>query len=158
MDLWSAIVAFSLGLGLSAACGFRVFIPLLAMGVGARAGLIELGESWAWMSETWVIAAFAAATLLPKCCTEYGVTFPRHSSNLRVTFASTFSNSLVLRGKRLGKPAFRNTRSRTRSIFARTTVAGFFFRLDFFFSQRSHVSSESVSLPSSRLCAARVAW
>ena len=63
MDLWSAIVAFSLGLGLSAACGFRVFIPLLAMGVGARAGLIELGESWAWMSETWVIAAFAAAPL-----------------------------------------------------------------------------------------------
>ena len=63
MDLWSAVVAFSLGLGLSAACGFRVFIPLLAMGVGARAGLIELGESWAWMSEIWVIAAFAAATL-----------------------------------------------------------------------------------------------
>ncbi len=34
------------------------------MGVGARAGLIELGESWAWMSETWVIAAFGAATLI----------------------------------------------------------------------------------------------
>ena len=63
MDLWNTVVALSLGLGLSAACGFRVFIPLLAMGVGARAGLIELGESWAWMSETWVIVAFAAATL-----------------------------------------------------------------------------------------------
>ncbi len=64
MDLWSTVVALSLGLGLSAACGFRVFIPLLAMGVGARAGLIELGESWVWMSETWVIAAFGAATLI----------------------------------------------------------------------------------------------
>jgi len=64
MDLWSVIVAFSLGLGLSAACGFRVFIPLLAMGIGARAGLLELGDSWAWMSETWVIAAFGAATLI----------------------------------------------------------------------------------------------
>jgi len=64
MDLWSAVVALSVGLGLSAACGFRVFIPLLAMGVGARAGLIELGESWGWMSETWVIAAFGAATLI----------------------------------------------------------------------------------------------
>ena len=64
MDLWSAVVALSVGLGLSAACGFRVFIPLLAMGVGARAGLIELGESWVWMSETWVIAAFGAATLI----------------------------------------------------------------------------------------------
>jgi hypothetical protein len=64
MDLWSTVVALSVGLGLSAACGFRVFIPLLAMGVGARAGLIELGESWVWMSETWVIAAFGAATLI----------------------------------------------------------------------------------------------
>ena len=63
MDLLSTVVALGLGLGLSAACGFRVFIPLLAMGVGARAGLIELGESWIWMSETWVIVAFAAATL-----------------------------------------------------------------------------------------------
>ena len=63
MDLWNTAIALSLGLGLSAACGFRVFIPLLVMGIGARAGLIELGESWTWMSETWVIAAFATATL-----------------------------------------------------------------------------------------------
>ncbi len=64
MDIWSSIVALSLGLGLSAACGFRVFIPPLAMGVGARAGLIDLGESWSWMGETWVMAIFAVATLL----------------------------------------------------------------------------------------------
>ncbi len=64
MDIWSSIVALSLGLGLSAACGFRVFIPPLAMGIGARAGLIDLGESWSWMGETWVMAIFAVATLL----------------------------------------------------------------------------------------------
>jgi hypothetical protein len=64
MDLWSGIIALSLGLGLSAACGFRVFIPPLAMGIGARAGLMDLGESWSWMSETWVMAVFAVATLL----------------------------------------------------------------------------------------------
>jgi len=64
MDIWSSIVALSLGLGLSAACGFRVFIPPLAMGVGARADLIDLGESWSWMGETWVMAIFAVATLL----------------------------------------------------------------------------------------------
>ncbi|MBO58502.1 MAG: hypothetical protein CMA77_05860 [Euryarchaeota archaeon] len=64
MDLWTSIVALSLGLGLSAACGFRVFIPPLAMGVGARAGLMDLGESWSWMSETWVMAIFGIATVL----------------------------------------------------------------------------------------------
>lgn len=64
MEIWSAIVALSLGMGLSAACGFRVFIPPLAMGIGARAGLMELGESWAWVSDTWAIAVFTVATLL----------------------------------------------------------------------------------------------
>ena len=64
MDLWSGIIALSLGLGLSAACGFRVFIPPLAMGVGARSGLMDLGDSWSWMSETWVMGVFAAATVL----------------------------------------------------------------------------------------------
>ena len=57
-------MALSLGLGLSAACGFRVFVPLLVMGIGNRAGLIKLGESWGWMSETLVITAFAVATVL----------------------------------------------------------------------------------------------
>lgn len=64
MDLWNLILALSLGLALSAACGFRVFVPLLAMSIGSRAGLIELGESWVWISDTWVLIAFAVATLL----------------------------------------------------------------------------------------------
>ena len=64
MDLWSGIIGLSLGLGLSAACGFRVFIPPLAMGVGARSGLMDLGDSWSWMSETWVMGVFAVATVL----------------------------------------------------------------------------------------------
>lgn len=64
MDIWSGIVALSLGLGLSAACGFRVFIPPLAMGIGSRAGLMELGDSWAWIGETWALAVFALATIL----------------------------------------------------------------------------------------------
>jgi hypothetical protein len=34
------------------------------MSIASRAGLIELGESWIWISETWVLIAFAAATLL----------------------------------------------------------------------------------------------
>ncbi|HBM78252.1 MAG TPA: DUF4126 domain-containing protein, partial [Verrucomicrobiales bacterium] len=59
MDFWHLITALSLGLALSAACGFRVFVPLLAMSVASRAGLMELGESWVWISETWVLIAFA---------------------------------------------------------------------------------------------------
>ncbi len=40
----------ALGIGLAAASGFRVFIPLLIMGLSARAGYLPVGESFAWVS------------------------------------------------------------------------------------------------------------
>ena len=38
MDPVSLLFYTSLGLGLSAACGFRIFVPLLVMGMAGRAG------------------------------------------------------------------------------------------------------------------------
>ncbi|MGD2115402.1 MAG: DUF4126 family protein, partial [Acidobacteriota bacterium] len=35
------LLSVALGLGLAAACGFRVFVPLLAMSVAVRAGHME---------------------------------------------------------------------------------------------------------------------
>ncbi|MBB89303.1 MAG: hypothetical protein CMB27_03690, partial [Euryarchaeota archaeon] len=39
MDVVQILLSLSLGLGLAAACGFRVFIPPLMMGVGSRLDL-----------------------------------------------------------------------------------------------------------------------
>ena len=64
MDLPTVAASLSLGLGLAAACGFRVFIPPLMMGVASRAGYYELEGSYTWVSEDWAIAVFALATLL----------------------------------------------------------------------------------------------
>ena len=64
MDLPTVAASLSLGLGLAAACGFRVFIPPLMMGVASRAGYYELEGSYIWVSEDWAIAVFALATLL----------------------------------------------------------------------------------------------
>lgn len=36
------------GIGLAAACGFRIFVPILAMGVAARVGILELSSGFAW--------------------------------------------------------------------------------------------------------------
>lgn len=58
------ILSLSLGLGLAAACGFRVFIPPLMMGVASRFNLYELEGSFVWVGENWAIAVFAVATLL----------------------------------------------------------------------------------------------
>lgn len=49
MDTLNFLLAFSLGLGLSAACGFRVFIPPLAMSLAAMQGVIDLAPDWQWV-------------------------------------------------------------------------------------------------------------
>jgi len=64
MDVVQILLSLSLGLGLAAACGFRVFIPPLTMGVGSRLDLYKLEGSFIWVDDTWAIAIFAVATLL----------------------------------------------------------------------------------------------
>ena len=64
MEILEIILSLSLGLGLAAACGFRIFIPPLMMGVGNRFDLYDLEGSFIWVGEDWAIAVFAIATLL----------------------------------------------------------------------------------------------
>ena len=64
MDVVQIFLSLSLGLGLAAACGFRVFIPPLMMGVGSRLDLYSLEGSFVWVDDTWAIAIFTVATLL----------------------------------------------------------------------------------------------
>ena len=64
MDVVQILLSLSLGLGLAAACGFRVFIPPLMMGVGSKLDLYKLEGSFVWVDDTWAIAIFAVATLL----------------------------------------------------------------------------------------------
>lgn len=60
------LLSILLGLGLAAACGFRVFVPLLVMSIASRAGAgyLELGQGFAWIGSTAALVAFSAATLL----------------------------------------------------------------------------------------------
>jgi hypothetical protein len=58
------VVSLAAGLGLAAACGFRVFVPLLALSVGARFGYVPLSEGFAWLSSDAALVAFTVATLL----------------------------------------------------------------------------------------------
>src|SRR6185295_12716156 len=52
-----------LGIGLSAACGFRVFVPLLVMSLAARTGHLTLSPGFAWIGETPALVTLAVATL-----------------------------------------------------------------------------------------------
>jgi hypothetical protein len=53
-----------LGIGLSAACGFRVFVPMFIMSLAAKAGYLDLADSFGWMSSWGAVTAFGTATVL----------------------------------------------------------------------------------------------
>lgn len=60
----SVIMGILTGIGLSATCGFRVFVPLLIMSIAAHAGHLELAQGFEWIGSTPAIIAFSVATLL----------------------------------------------------------------------------------------------
>lgn len=52
-----------LGIGLSAACGFRVFLPLLLVSVAGLTGHLDLGSGFGWMATWPAMVLFGTATL-----------------------------------------------------------------------------------------------
>ena len=58
MEIVSSV---GLGVGLAAACGFRVFLPVLIMGLAARAGFLDLTGGFEWMAGTPALLTVAVA-------------------------------------------------------------------------------------------------
>jgi len=58
------ILSLLIGMGLSAACGFRVFVPLLVVSLASRSGHLDLASGFEWMGSDAALIAFAAATVL----------------------------------------------------------------------------------------------
>ncbi len=62
----STIMSFFLGIGLAASAGFRVFVPLFALSIGAHFGadLLDLNESWQWVGSWPAMITLGVATLI----------------------------------------------------------------------------------------------
>lgn len=58
------ILALLVGLGLSAACGFRVFVPLLGVSLAAHSGHATLASDFTWLGSTPALIALSVATAL----------------------------------------------------------------------------------------------
>jgi len=56
------IFGIFLGIGLAAACGFRIFVPLLVISVAAKCGHLTLANGFEWISSTPALICFAVAT------------------------------------------------------------------------------------------------
>ena len=63
MDLTQTLVSLALGVGLAAAVGLRVFLPLLVVAIAAWAGKIPLTESFQWLGTWPAVLTLAVATV-----------------------------------------------------------------------------------------------
>ena len=59
-----SLIGVLVGIGLSAASGLRVFIPLLGLSVAGHYGLVPLGGSFVWLASWQAMLAFGVAGVL----------------------------------------------------------------------------------------------
>lgn len=58
------LLAVALGVGLAAAAGLRVFVPLLALNLASRFELVNLATSLEWVGSTGALVAFSVAAVV----------------------------------------------------------------------------------------------
>jgi len=56
------LLSICVGIGLSAACGFRVFVPLVVMSAAALTGHLTLAHGFEWVGSYPALIAFAVTT------------------------------------------------------------------------------------------------
>jgi len=61
---WSGFSGFVVGIGLSAACGFRIIVPFLGLSIAAMKGYIQLAPEFLWIATETALWAFATAAIL----------------------------------------------------------------------------------------------
>lgn len=57
------LLGIAVGIGLSAACGFRVFVPLLVINLATITGHLHLAPGFEWIGSDYATIAFGTATL-----------------------------------------------------------------------------------------------
>ena len=93
LDVVQSIVAIAIGLGLAAAAGFRVFVPLLVLGVAARTGHLGLAPGFDWLSTSPALVALGTATLAEVLA--YYVPWLDHALDLIATPAAVLAGVLA---------------------------------------------------------------
>lgn len=59
----ATIVSIALGIGLAAATGFRIFVPLLIAGIAARLDFIPINDGFAWLESTPALITLGTAAV-----------------------------------------------------------------------------------------------
>jgi hypothetical protein len=60
----TTFLAVCAGLGLAAACGLRVFLPLFIVAIGVKAEMISVGSSFEWLGSSAALVLLGTATVV----------------------------------------------------------------------------------------------
>ena len=58
-----SLISIALGIGLAAAAGFRVFVPLFALSLASYFNVWPLNEQWQWLASPFALMILAAACI-----------------------------------------------------------------------------------------------
>ncbi len=90
----AALPAVALGLGLAAATGLRVFVPLLALSIGAATGYVHLAPGFTWIGSVPALVTFASATVFEVL--GYFAPWVDHLLDVVATPAAVLAGTLVM--------------------------------------------------------------
>ncbi|NIP38104.1 MAG: DUF4126 domain-containing protein [Candidatus Dadabacteria bacterium] len=88
------ILAILVGIGLAAACGFRIFVPFLVISIAANSGHLALAEGFEWIGTEVAIGTFLVATILE--IGAYYVPFLDNVLDSAATPASFIAGTIVM--------------------------------------------------------------
>lgn len=88
------VLSILIGVSLAAACGFRVFVPMLVLCIAVRAGAVQLNPSLAFLASTPALICFSVATVAEILA--YKVPWFDHALDTIATPASVVAGTLVL--------------------------------------------------------------
>lgn len=88
------VTAILVGIGLSAACGFRVFVPLLGASIAAHVGYLQLSPEFSWLGSTAALIALSLATILE--IGAYSVPFIDHLMDFVATPTAVIAGTLLM--------------------------------------------------------------
>jgi len=87
------LLSFAVGIGLSAACGFRVFVPLLAVSLASMTGHLHLSPGFEWISTYPALIAFAIATVVEVA--GYYIPWVDHALDTLATPAAIVAGTII---------------------------------------------------------------
>lgn len=87
------LLSICIGIGLSAACGFRIFVPPLVMSMASIFGHLQLSPNFEWMGTYPALVVFAVATCVEIAA--YYIPFIDHALDMVTTPMAIAAGTIV---------------------------------------------------------------